>query len=102
MNTDTQAMKYTLKSVLNTREQETNAQDIKLSNETKTLILCRARMRDVWNDVYKVLETLYGDTQVDRLIDKFSEAFYSTDNELIEILTEVMATTISDKEFMEL
>ena len=101
-NQQEQANAYGLKSVLNSKTAQTNAEHISLSNETRTLIQCRARLSDVYSDVLNVMESYWGSEQVDRITEQFCNTFSELDTALWSLTSDIMADTMLDKNFKKM
>ena len=101
-NQQEQANAYGLKSVLNSKTAQTNAEHISLSNETRTLIQCRARLSDVYSDILNVMESYWGSEQVDRITEQFCNTFSELDTALWSLTSDIMADTMLDKNFKKM
>lgn len=58
--------------------------DIRISDETKALLLCRARLGDIYNTVDNVVNDTYG-RKVEDEFKGFEDAFWAFDKKLAEI-----------------
>ena len=63
-----------------------NATNIQISEETKALLLCRARLSDIYQTVSNVVYRQYG-TDVDKEFSGFWDAFSKFDSELMKALS---------------
>lgn len=97
-----QANAYGVKSVLNSKAAQANAEHISLSNETRTLIQCRARLSDVYSDVLNVMESYWGSEQVDRITEQFCNTYSELDTVLWSLTSNIMADTMLDKNFKKM
>lgn len=59
MNTKNEEQPWRLAEVLNTTEAQDNADGITISNGTRTLVKCMARLSDIHTDVVEVYSRLY-------------------------------------------
>ena len=101
-NQQEQANAYGLKSVLNSKTAQTNAEHIELSDETRTLIQCSARLSDVYSDVLNVMESYWGSEQVDRITEQFCNTYSELDTVLWSLTSNIMADTMLDKNFKKM
>lgn len=63
-----------------------NVANIQISEETKALLLCRARLSDIYQTVSNVVYLKYG-TDVDKEFSGFWDAFSKFDSELMKALS---------------
>ncbi len=63
-----------------------NVANIQISEETKALLLCRARLSDIYQTVLNVVYLKYG-TDVDKEFSGFWDAFSKFDSELMKALS---------------
>ena len=91
-----------LKSVLNSKTAQTNAEHIELSDETRTLIQCRARLSDVYSDVLNVMESYWDSEQVDRITEQFCNAFSELDFALWGLTADIMSNTLLDESYRKM
>ena len=72
-----------------------NVQNIQISEETKVLMLCRARLSSVFNTVANVVEKTYR-KDVDDIFEGFTDKFDEFDHKLMEVIsTYVEVTSLS-------
>ena len=106
MNTNAQPEQqptsYGLQEVLNTTTCHDNAKGITLSNETRTLIECRARLSDVYSDVIDTMDAYWGGGQVDRITEQFCNAYSDLDFALLGLLGEMMADIMLTDSFKKM
>ena len=64
-----------------------NVQNIQISEETKALLSCRAKMRDIYITVSNVINKVYPYApRLDVIIDGFSDKFNALDDALMEAI----------------
>lgn len=97
-----QANAYGLKSVLNSKTAQTNAEHIEPSDETRTLIQCRARLSDIYSDVINVMESYWGSEQVDRITEQFCNLYSELDTALWSLTSDIMADTMLNENFKKM
>lgn len=79
-----------------TKAYVSNVGDIQISEETKALISCRARLSEIYETVAKVIERLYGDTDVGSVLNGFYSNFYAFDETILNaIIKAVEEKTLS-------
>ena len=72
-----------------------NVQNIQISEETKILMLCRARLSSVFNTVTNVVNKTYR-KDVDDIFEGFTDKFDEFDQKLMEVIsTYVEVTSLS-------
>lgn len=72
-----------------------NVQNIQISEETKILMLCRARLSSVFNTVTNVVNKTYR-KDVDDIFEGFTDKFDEFDQKLMEVIsTYVNVTSLS-------
>lgn len=69
-----------------TKDNVSNVGNIQISEETKVLISCRAKLSDIYETVANVIGRLYGDTDIDNVFDGFSDSFYAFDEYLLNAI----------------
>ena len=97
-----QANAYGLKSVLNSKTAQANAEHISLSNETRILIQYRARLSDAYSDILSVMESYWGGEQVDRITEQFCNAYSELDTALWSLTSDIMADTMLSENFKKM
>ena len=97
-----QANAYGLKSDLNSRDAQANAEHISLSNETRILIQYRARLSDAYSDILSVMESYWGGEQVDRITEQFCNAYSELDTALWSLTSDIMADTMLSENFKKM
>ena len=72
-----------------------NVQNIQISEETKILMLCRARLSSVFNTVTNVVNKTYR-KDVDDIFEGFTDKFDEFDHKMMEVIsTYVNVTSLS-------
>ena len=72
-----------------------NVQNIQISEETKILMLCRARLSSVFNTVTNVVNKTYR-KDVDDVFEGFTDKFDEFDHKMMEVIsTYVNVTSLS-------
>ena len=95
VQTEHQPTSYGLQEVLNTTACHDNAKGITLSNETRTLIECRARLSDLYSDVVDTMHAYWGGEQEGRITEQFCNAFYDLDTALLGLMADIIADTMN-------
>lgn len=74
-----------------------NVGNIQISEETKALISCRARLSEIYETVANVIERLYGEnTDVECVLNGFYSNFYALDETILNaIIKAVEEKTLS-------
>ena len=91
-----------LKSVLNSKTAQTNAERIEPSDGTRTLIQCRARLSDAYSDILNVMESYWGSEQVDRITEQFCNLYSELDTALWSLISDIMADTMLNENFKKM
>ena len=102
VQTEHQPTSYGLQEVLNTTACHDNAKGITLSNETRTLIECRARLSDLYSDVVDTMHAYWGGEQVDRITEQFCNAFYDLDTALLGLMADIIADTMLNENYRKM
>ncbi len=72
-----------------------NVQNIQISEETKILMLCRARLSSIFNTVSNVVDKTYK-KDVDDVFEGFTDKFGEFDHKMMEVIsTYVNVTSLS-------
>lgn len=72
-----------------------NVQNIQISEETKILMLCRARLSSIFNTVSNVVDKTYK-KDVDDVFEGFTDKFDEFDHKMMEVIsTYVNVTSLS-------
>ena len=75
-----------------------NARNISISEETKALLLCRARLSDIFNNVAEIYYHKYAGDLEDRF-QGFIDAHISLDNELMAIISTFIEVNSLDSDY---
>ena len=78
-----------------------NVQNIQISEETKVLMLCRARLSSVFNTVANVVEKTYR-KDVDDIFEGFTEKFVEFDHKLMEVISTYVEVTSSSSNYTQM
>lgn len=78
-----------------------NATDIQISEETKTLLLCRAKLSDIYNTVSNVVYRQYG-ADIDKRFPGFWDAFSKFDSQLMEVLSCFIEVTSLNSDYTKI
>ena len=78
-----------------------NAKNVAISENTRALIACMARMNDVYDSVYDIVSEMYG-RDLDHIYPSFSDAYFALDKELKAVLMGAIESTASDSGFKEI
>ena len=72
-----------------------NVQNIQISEETKILMLCRARLSSIFNTVSNVVDKTYK-KNIDDVFEEFTDKFDEFDHKMMEVIsTYVNVTSLS-------
>ena len=69
-----------------------NVKDIRISEETKILMLCRARLSSVYNTAANVVCKTYG-KDIDNIFEGFTDKFNAFDHKLMEVISTYIEVT---------
>ena len=75
-----------------------NVANIQVSEETKALLLCRARLSDIYNTVGNIV----GDRYREDLPDSFQYAHIKLDGELVKIISTFIEVTSLQSDYKEM
>ena len=70
-------------------------QDYKVSNATAKLVRCYAMANKLYAEVADTLEEIYGDMQVDNVLEDFSTKFTDAQKELEILLTDCIMDNLN-------
>lgn len=76
----------------------TNVADIKLSESTKALLLCRAQLSDIYNTVGDIVYCQYRED----LSEVFQDAHRELDSELVKIISMFIEVTSLQSNYKEM
>ena len=69
-----------------------NVQNIQISEETKILMLCRARLSSIFNTVSNVVDKTYK-KDVDDVFEGFTDKFDEFDHKMMEVISTYVEVT---------
>ena len=78
-----------------------NVKDIQISKETKTLMLCRARLSSVYNTVSNIVNKTYNRDPED-VFDGFDDKFLEFDRKLMEVISTYVEIKSSNSNYTEM
>lgn len=78
-----------------------NVANIQISEETKALLLCRARLSDIYNTVANVVNQTYN-ADTDNICTGFSDKFNEFDFKLLELISTYVETTSLDSYYTKI
>lgn len=76
----------------------TNVANIKLSESTKALLLCRAQLSDIYNTVSNIVQSRYDEDPSD----SFQEASILFDTELVKVISMFIEVTSLQSNYKEM
>lgn len=80
---------------------EENAKNVRISEETRALITCMAKLNDAYATICNTVEEVYG-VDTEKLYMPFVDAYINMDKGLRGIIADVIGTTASDSEYREI
>lgn len=78
-----------------------NAQYIQLSEETKALLICRAKLSDIYNEVAEIYDKKYR-RDVDDDFSRFADTLSKCDNELMNIMSTFIAVNSLESDYTKM
>ena len=72
-------------------EASKNVQDIQISEETMSLLVCRAKLCDIYNTVGNVVDNRYK-KDIDEVFPGFSDAFSRFEGELMDVISGIIGS----------
>ena len=78
-----------------------NVAKIQISEETKVLLLCRAKLSDIYNTVANVVNQTYKD-DIDEICAGFSDKFNEFDYKLLELISRYVETISLDSYYTKI
>lgn len=78
-----------------------NAQYIQLSEETKALLICRAKLSDIYNEVAEIYDKKYC-RDVDDDFSRFADTLSKCDNELMNIMSTFIAVNSLESDYTKM
>ena len=79
----------------------TNAKDIQISDETKALLICRAKLSDIYNEVAEIYDKKYR-RDIDDDFGRFADAHCKCDDELMNIISTFIAVNSVDSDYTKM
>ena len=89
-------IKNPLERLLN--DAEVNVQNVVVSDYTKALLICRAKMSDIFNSVVDIYSYQNVSEEPKEFMEKMSEA----DDALIKLISEAVAVSLVESDYKEL
>ncbi len=74
------------KGIKISKEHAANVLDIKISDETKSLLLCKAMLLDVYDNVSNIVNDQYDKDSSNKMMGNFEEKFFGLNEELVKII----------------
>lgn len=78
-----------------------NAEDIKISDETKDLLICRAKLSDIYNEVAEIYDKKFR-RDIDNDFCRFADAHSKLDDELMKIISTFIAVNSVDSDYTKM
>ena len=78
-----------------------NVQNIQISEETKILMLCRARLSNVFNTVTNVVNKTYR-KDVDDIFEGFTDKFDEFDHKMMEVISTYVDVTSLSRNYTQM
>ena len=78
-----------------------NVQNIQISEETKILMLCRARLSSVFNTVANVVDKTYR-KNIDDVFEGFTDKFEEFDHKLMEVISTYVEVTSLNRNYTQM
>ena len=78
-----------------------NVQNIQISEETKILMLCRARLSSVFNTVANVVDKTYK-KNIDDVFEGFTDKFDEFDHKLMEVISTYVEVTSLNRNYTQM
>ena len=78
-----------------------NVQNIQISEETKILMLCRARLSSVFNTVTNVVNKTYR-KDVDDIFEGFTDKFDEFDHKMMEVISTYVDVTSLSRNYTQM
>lgn len=79
-----------------------NVANIQISDSTKALMLCRARLSDIHGNVSDVVESQYSREDHEDIFNDFNKALLELDNELVKIMSMFIEVTSLQSDYKEM
>lgn len=68
------------------KEHAANVVDIKMSDETKSLLLCKAMLSDIYDNVSNIVGGQYDKDSSNKMMGNFEDKFFELNEELLKII----------------
>lgn len=68
------------------KEHAANVVDIKMSEETKSLLLCKAMLSDIYDNVSNIVNDQYNKDTSNKMMGNFEDKFFGLNEELLKII----------------
>lgn len=78
-----------------------NVKDIQISEETKVLMLCRARLSSIYNTVSNVVNKTYNQ-DTDNVFEGFTDKFDEFDHKLMEVISSYVEVKSLNSNYTEM
>ena len=78
-----------------------NVQNIQISEETKILMLCRARLSSIFNTVSNVVDKTYKN-DVDDVFEGFTDKFDEFDHKMMEVISTYVDVTSLSRNYTQM
>ena len=78
-----------------------NVQNIQISEETKILMLCRARLSSIFNTVSNVVDKTYK-KDVDDVFEGFTDKFDEFDHKMMEVISTYVDVTSLSRNYTQM
>ena len=78
-----------------------NVQNIQISEETKILMLCRARLSSVFNTVTNVVNKTYR-KDIDDVFEEFTDKFDEFDHKMMEVISTYVDVTSLSRNYTQM
>ena len=78
-----------------------NVQNIQISEETKILMLCRARLSSIFNTVANVVDKTYK-KNIDDVFEEFTDKFDEFDHKMMEVISTYVDVTSLSRNYTQM
>ena len=78
-----------------------NVQNIQISEETKILMLCRARLSSIFNTVSNVVDKTYK-KNIDDVFEEFTDKFDEFDHKMMEVISTYVDVTSLSRNYTQM
>lgn len=79
-----------------------NAQNIQVSTETKTFIILKAKLNDMYGNICNIAENEFCLTEESNVLKKAEKAFSELDDVIMELIQISVRSGIEDSEYKEI